>query len=135
MNPLNLDNIAEDSRPALLRAARVTLGASALLLALGMTSGCVVAVRPAPVATVYAEPTDAQEEVVTMAPPAPLVEYVGVSPGPGYFWVGGYYHWAGGRWQWYRGHYARPPRAGAHWIAPRYEVRGGARVYIHGYWR
>ena len=135
MNHQNSDLTTKSGRQALLRAARVSLGASALLLALGMTSGCVVAVRPAPVATVYAEPTAVQEEVVTVEPPPAQVEYVGVSPGPGYFWVGGYYHWYGGRWIWYRGHYARPPRAGAHWVAPRYELRGGARVYIHGYWR
>lgn len=130
-----MNTLAKESRPALLRAARLSVGASALLLAFGMTSGCVVAVRPAPVATVYETPVVAQEEIVTEGPPPPQVEYVGVSPGPGYLWIGGYYHWSGGRWAWNRGYYARPPRAGARWIAPRYEVRGGARVYIHGYWR
>jgi WXXGXW repeat (2 copies) len=102
------------------------------LAGVGFSSGCVVAVRPAPVAAVYTEPA---EVVVNEAPPAPLAEVVTVAPGPGYLWIGGYYHWYGGRWVWYRGHYERPPRAGMHWIAARYEFRGGARVYIAGHWR
>ena len=99
-------------------------------------SGCVVAVRPAPV--VYEQPVPGgvpEEVVVTQDPPAPLYETVGVAPGPGFIWIGGYYHWNGGRWVWYRGHFARPPHAGAVWIGPRYEFRGGHRVYIRGYWR
>lgn len=127
MNTQSLPKTHSDSRPPLLGA----MAASAFLTVMALTSGCVVAVRPAPVATVYAEP---QEVVVDQAPPPPLVEYVGVAPGPGYFWIGGYYHWSGGRWVWYRGHYERPPHAGARWIAPRYVVRGGTRVYIRGYW-
>jgi len=122
-------------------------GATALLSILAFSSGCVVAVRPAPVvystpAPAYAPPAPPappdggpEEVVVASDPPPPLVEYAGVSPGPGFFWIGGYYHWTGARWVWFRGHYERPPRPGARWIAARYEFRGGRRVYIHGYWR
>jgi hypothetical protein len=114
------------------RAARVAAGA-ALLSMLAMTAGCVVAVRPAPVAVQYsAEP---EEVVVAGDPPPPRVETNGLAPGPGFFWIGGYYHWYGNRWGWVRGHYAYPPRRGAAWIGPRYENRGGRRVYIRGYWR
>lgn len=119
-------------RPAVRGAARTPLCAAAILSALALTSGCVVAVRPPPpAAVVYGEP---QEVVVTDLPPAPVAEYVGVAPGPGFVWIGGYYHWAGGRWVWYRGHYERPPRPGARWVAPRYVIRGGTRVYVRGYW-
>jgi hypothetical protein len=121
-----------EDRLALLRAARAPLCAVALLSTLALTSGCVVAVRPAPAAVVYPGP---EEVVVTEAPPAPPVEYVGASPGPGFIWIRGYYHWYGGRWVWYRGHYERPPRVGAVWVGPRYEVRGGTRIYVRGYWR
>jgi hypothetical protein len=131
MNSPSSKDSPSETRRALPGAARITLCAAALLPVLAMTSGCVVAVRPAPAAVVYAEP---QEVVVTDLPPAPVAEYVGVAPGPGYLWIGGYYHWLGGRWVWFRGHYERPPRPGARWIAPRYEIRGGTRVYIRGYW-
>jgi len=116
-------------RLPLLRAAA---GGALLASLLALTSGCVVAVRPAPVATVYAEPG---EVVVNSEPPAPIVETVGVAPGPGFFWIGGYYHWYGNRWGWVGGHYERPPHPGARWIGPRYAYRGGARVYVRGYWR
>jgi hypothetical protein len=118
------------------RPARVALGGAALLSALALMSGCVVAVRPAPV--VYTQPAysePAGEVVVDSAPPPPQYEVIGVAPGPGYLWIGGYYHWLGGRWVWYRGHYELPPRAGAHWVAARYDFRFGHRVYIRGYWR
>jgi hypothetical protein len=128
MKPYLLEEIPSRARHALTRAA----GATALLSMLAFGSGCVVAVRPAPVATVYAEP---QEVVVDSDPPPPITEYVGVAPGPGFFWIGGYYHWSGARWVWYRGHYERPPHPGARWYAARYEFRGGHRVYIRGYWR
>jgi hypothetical protein len=116
----------------LLKAARAAFGAAALTSVLALTSGCVVAVRPAPVAVEYSEPG---EVVVDTAPPPPVYETVGIAPGPGYFWIGGYYHWSGARWVWNRGHYARPPHPGAAWIGPRYAVRGGRNVYIRGYWR
>jgi hypothetical protein len=119
--------LKEYARLPVLRAAA---GAAAVAAVLALTSGCVVAVRPAPVAY-YAEPG---EVVVNQDPPPPIVETVGVAPGPGYLWIGGYYHWNGGGWVWYRGHYARPPHPGAVWIHPRYEFRGGRRVYIAGYW-
>jgi len=123
-------------RAAALRAA---LALGALGAVLSLTSGCVVAVRPAyapppppPTAEVYTSPA---EVVVTQEPPAPYTEVIGVAPAPGYVWVGGYWHWYGSRWVWYRGHYARPPHGGAVWIGPRYVYRGGSRIYIRGYWR
>jgi hypothetical protein len=107
-------------------------GAAALLSVLAVTAGCVVAVRPAPVGVAYAEPG---EVYVDAEPPAPIVETVGIAPGPAYFWIGGYYHWYGNRWGWVRGHYELPPRHGAVWVGPRYDVRGGRRVYVRGFWR
>jgi hypothetical protein len=128
---MNPNILRQYSRLPILRAAA---GAAAIGSVLAL-SGCVVAVRPAPV--VYEQPVPAgapEEVVVTQDPPAPPYETVGIAPGPGFLWVGGFYHWNGGGWVWNRGHYARPPHPGAVWFRPRYEFRGGRRVYIRGYW-
>ena len=133
MKTIAQEGIRPQSRPRLPRAACAAAGAAALLSLLAVTAGCVVAVRPAPAGAVYA--AEPGEVYVDAAPPAPIFETVGIAPGPGYFWIGGYYHWYGNRWGWVRGHYERPPRRGAIWVGPRYEFRGGRRVYIRGYWR
>jgi len=52
-------------------------------------------------------------------PPAPD-SVVGVSPGPGYVWVGGDWRWNGVEWVWAGGHWVYPPWPGA--------------VWVHGYW-
>ncbi|HEY4988296.1 MAG TPA: hypothetical protein VII09_00740 [Opitutaceae bacterium] len=131
---MNSPNSLEFKRVNPLRAVA---GATIFASALALTSGCVVAVRPAPAPVVYEQPVVGApgEVIVDQEQPAPVVETVGIAPGPGFFWIGGYYHWSGARWVWYRGHYERPPHAGAAWIRPRYEYRGGHRVYIRGYWR
>jgi len=64
-------------------------------------------------------------------PPPPAPVYVAPAPAPGYAWIGGYYAPYGGRYVWHRGYWARPPYAGAAWVAPRYY---GGR-YFAGYWR
>lgn len=126
---MNLNTLGQLTRLPLVRAA----GVASILAG---TSGCVVAVRPAPPPVVYEQPAGAPGEVVvTSEPPAPLYEAVGIAPGPGFIWIGGYYHWNGGGWAWRGGRWARPPHPGAAWIRARYEWRGGRRVYIGGYWR
>lgn len=65
-------------------------------------------------------------------PPPPVVAYAPPAyPGPGYTWVGGYYYPVGPRYVYRAGYWARPPYAGARWVAPRYY---GHRYY-GGYWR
>src|SRR5580698_9522280 len=110
-----------------LNLSRAAFGAAALASLITLNSGCVVAVRPAPPPVVYTTPEPPGEVVVDQDPPAPQYEVVGVAPGPGFIWIGGYYHWYGGRWVWYRGHYERPPHPGAVWVRARYEFRGGRR--------
>ena len=69
-----------------------------------------------------------------LAPPPPPPAYYAhrpVYPGVGYTWIGGYYYPVGARWAWRAGYWARPPYAGAVWVAPHY---GGGRYY-RGYWR
>ncbi len=55
--------------------------------------------------------------------PAPLVETVVVSPGPGWLWVAGGWFWGGGNWVWHRGYWHNGPR--------RYYGPGGPGGY-HG---
>lgn len=62
--------------------------------------------------------------------PAPAAAYAPY-PGTGYAWMGGYWQPYGARYSWRPGYWARPPYAGARWIAPRYY---GGR-YSRGYWR
>lgn len=64
-------------------------------------------------------------------PPPPVVAYAPPPcPGPGYSWVSGYWYPVGPRYSWRTGYWARPPYAGAYWVAPRYY---GHRYYP-GYW-
>jgi hypothetical protein len=68
---------------------------------------------------------------VQVGPPAPIVETVPVSPGPGYVWVGGYYRWNGDRYVWVHGRYVRHAGhwCGGHW---RHEHRGW--YWVAGGW-
>ena len=72
--------------------------------------------------------------VVAQAPPAPLVQTVVVSPGPGYVWIGGEWIWNGG-WVWRAGYWAYPPYVHAVWV-PAYWHRGPHGWYCRpGHWR
>ena len=64
-------------------------------------------------------------------PPAPVVAYAPPASGVGFVWVPGYQYFVGGRYVWRPGYWARPPFAGAHWVAPRYY----SHRYYPGYWR
>jgi hypothetical protein len=68
---------------------------------------------------------------IGFAPPPPVVAYAPPYPGAGYSWVAGYWYPSGPRYAWRAGYWARPPYAGARWVAPRYN----GRLYYHGYWR
>ncbi len=128
----------DSSRSPRSRLVRTALAGSVLGAVVAFAPGCVVAPPPPPpppppvAESYYGEPA---EVVVNQEPPPPYAEVVGVAPAPGYIWVAGYWHWYGSRWVWYRGHYMRPPHAGAVWVAPRYVFRNGARIYVRGYWR
>jgi hypothetical protein len=106
---------------------------SSLLVAVAalLATGCVVRER-----VVYATPpvAPAPDVVVTEDMPAPYVEVMPAVPRPGFVWVQGAWVWRH-HWVWVRGHWEHPPRPEAVWIGGRYEYRGGARVWIGGYWR
>lgn len=70
--------------------------------------------------------------VIHTAPPAPVVERVVVSPGPGYAWVPGHYVWHHRRWVWVRGTWIVPPRAGLIWVNGTWDARAGS--WTEGHW-
>jgi WXXGXW repeat (2 copies) len=101
-----------------------TLPRIAFLFAVAALAGCAVVPaydyayeQPSPV-TVYA------------APPAPLVEYRGLSPAFGYVWIDGYWNWGGVRYSWVPGRWVNPP-PGQVWV-PRVWQRDGERWHSQG---
>jgi hypothetical protein len=76
------------------------------------------------------------QTVIRVAPPPPVrVGVVGVAPGAGYVWIGGYQRWTGSGYVWVAGRWVRPPRAGVVWVQPRYVHSGSTWVFHKGYWR
>src|SRR5207249_3685273 len=63
----------------------------------------------------------AQQVVVRVAPPRPLVERRVVAPGRGYIWTPGYHRWDGRAYVWAPGAWVMPPRPHARWVAPRWQ--------------
>jgi len=99
-------------------------GVAALALATLTLSACVVTARPG----YYGGGA-----VVTVAPPEPQVEVMGVAPAPGYVWFGGYWNWVGGRHVWVPGgwHAGRP---GYHWVPHHWVAQGGGYRLAQGHW-
>ncbi len=71
---------------------------------------------------------------VAAAPPAPPVETVIVSPGPGYVWVDGEWYW-NGRWVWVGGRWALPPRGRVVWVGSHWEHGPHGYFRVSGHWR
>ncbi|MBS0569582.1 MAG: YXWGXW repeat-containing protein [Proteobacteria bacterium] len=65
------------------------------------------------------------------APPAPIVERVGVRPG--YVWIPGYYRWGGVRYAWVGGYWVHA-RPGYRWYPSRWETCGRHWCYRGGRW-
>ena len=106
------------SAPAWRMPRRALIAAPLLALAL---AGCVVT----PPRAYIAGPT------VAIAPPPPRPEVVGVAPGYGYVWIGGFWNWVGDRHVWVSGHWDAP-HPGYRWVPHHWErdrdgwrLRGG----------
>jgi hypothetical protein len=110
-----------------------TLAAAVLTI---LSTGCVVHetryVQAPPPGPTGAPP--GTEVVVSEAPPAPIVEYETVSPGPAFVWIPGVWVWQG-HWVWAGGHWAHRPHRGAVYVAPHYVYRNGSHIWISGGWR
>jgi hypothetical protein len=98
-------------------------GLGTLLVAGSLLSGCVVAPAPG----YYGA------RVVTVAPPPPQVEVVGVAPAPGYVWFGGYWNWVGGQHVWVPGYWGAG-RPGYRWVPHAWVRAGGGWRMAPGHW-
>jgi hypothetical protein len=92
-----------------------------------LLGGCVVRGTVAVPAPVYVG------GVVTVAPPPPQVEAIGVPPQAGFVWIGGYWNWVGGQHVWVAGRWVEP-RPGYHWVAHSWIRVGGGWRLQEGYW-
>ncbi len=99
------------------------------------TAALVVACLPLAAGCVVRAYGPAGEVEVGGPPPPPQDEAVTIAPAPGLIWIGGAWVWGPGGWYWGAGHWERPPFAGARWLAPHYEFRGGRHVWARGRWR
>ncbi len=63
-------------------------------------------------------------------PPVRLERFL---PRDGYVWAAGYWEWSGRSYHWVSGTYL-PERAGAHWVADRWEQVGGHWQHVGGHW-
>jgi hypothetical protein len=110
------------SRPSPSLAGRRAFSALALG-ALAALAGCVVA-------PVGGYPAGA---VVTVPPPAPQYEVIGLAPFVGAVWFGGYWNWVGGSYAWVPGYWGRP-RPGYRWVPPVWHRSGPGWRQSPGYW-
>ena len=96
-----------------------------------------VVVTPAPPPTVVVAPTPGPAVIVVHRPlPAALVESIPAPPGAEYVWIPGFYAASRDDWMWVKGHYERPPQAGAVWVAPRHVQRSATEYeFSMGFWR
>ena len=71
---------------------------------------------------------------VTIAPPAPVVERVVVSPSPGYVWQPGYYLWNGTSYVWTAGTWVNPPYTSARWVEGHWVQSRRGYYWRAGHW-
>ncbi|HEY4433138.1 MAG TPA: hypothetical protein VGM99_01945 [Candidatus Cybelea sp.] len=99
-----------------------------VLLACALSAGALASAALPAAAQVYGG------VYVQTGPPAPIYETVPVSPGPNYYWVGGYWTWSGNRYVWRRGYYAARPYGGAVWYGGRWAHARGGWYWHAGRW-
>ena len=97
--------------------------AATALLSVSVLGGCVVVPAPG----YYGG------GLVTVAPPEPRVEVVGVAPTPGYVWFPGYWNWNGGAHVWVGGHWGAG-RSGYNWAPHAWVRSGGGWRMAPGHW-
>ncbi|MBL0085566.1 MAG: YXWGXW repeat-containing protein [Ideonella sp.] len=78
--------------------------------------------------------SQAYGDVVTVAPPPPQQEVIGVAPALGYLWIGGYWGWGGGRHHWVPGYWSAP-RPGHTWVPHGWVRSGNGWRLNQGHWQ
>ena len=67
-------------------------------------------------------------------PPPVRAEVIGVAPGSGFIWIGGYWGWSRSQYVWITGRWTRQ-RPGYAWVPGRWEQRGRRWEWRKGQWR
>src|SRR5580658_10639838 len=67
--------------------------------------------------------------------PPPPAELQTAQPTPSAVWIYGYYVFNGNGYTWVAGHWEIPPPNCVAFVRPHWRYRGGAYVYVQGYWR
>ena len=100
------------------------------------TASCAVEVGP-PVHEVVLESGSPGEPIyVNESPPPPREDViVGLSPGPGYVWVGGYWSHRPTGWVWITGRWVTRPRPGVTWAPGHWEHTPRGHGWVSGHWR
>ena len=117
--------------PPVRRMAGRLVPFAAVFLSVGLLGACVVS----PAGPYYGRGPGVYGggAYVTVAPPAPRVEVVGVAPAPGYFWISGFWNWEGERHSWVPGRW-EAPREGYRYEPHRWEQEGGGWHLRPGRW-
>ena len=68
-------------------------------------------------------------------PPPARVEVVGVAPGPGFVWIGGFWRWGGAEYAWVPGRWAPRERGHRHWNAGHWRHTRRGWYWAEGRWR
>lgn len=98
-----------------------------------MTACYVVPARPYHGGYAYDDAYGPYGGVVTVAPPPPQVEVVGVAPFPGAIWINGWWGWRGGRHVWIAGRW-EAPRPGYRWEPHMWQREGNGWREYGGRW-
>jgi YXWGXW repeat-containing protein len=72
---------------------------------------------------------------VERRPPPVRVEVIGVAPGPGFIWIGGFWRWGGGQYVWVPGRWAARERGYHHWNPGRWRHTRRGWYWVEGRWR
>ena len=75
------------------------------------------------------------EVVVSIRPPAAVVERRTLAPSRRHVWIAGYHRWDGRAYVWVPGRWEERPRAHAVWVRPRWVHRRHGWVFVEGRWR
>ena len=113
-------------------AKKIILRTLELALVCGVITGmggCVVTPGYYPAASPVSTPF-----YIHTPPPEPLVEFPGVAPAAGFFWMSGFWDWNGVRYVWRPGRWEHH-RAGYQWEPHRWEREGNHWKLNGGHWR
>jgi WXXGXW repeat (2 copies) len=103
-------------------ARRAVVGG--LVAVLGGVAGCA-----------YNPPPDNGVAYVERRPPPARREVIGVAPGRGFLWIGGFWRWGGADFVWVPGRWERPPRDRRGWEHDHWRHTRRGWYWVEGHWR